>query len=393
MTLLKRTNLIYITAFAIRLAMFNFPSVANTLADRIELSTPITSFKRLTEGIYLYNHNVPPYDGDAFHQLPLLLCLFSFIMSFPFSNTIPFLYSTVDIIIAYALSRIAQLKENTTISPSTVAALYLFNPLTILSCVSRSTIIFTNFSMVLSLLSALKGHSHQAMFWIALGAYQSLYPIMLVPVLIMILNNNISIVGSFVVYLTGLFAMSRLYVGSWSFIRATYGIILFLSDLTPNVGMFWYFFIEIFDQFRSFFMVAFQFHMFIFTAPICIRLRKQPIFAMTVLCSIMAIFKSYPSAGDAAFYLSLVSMHDELFKYCRYGFLVSNLFLYASVLAPIFWHLWIYAGSGNANFFYAITLVYNLGQVLLLIDLVYAALRREFDLEHPESIGKLVIHK
>ncbi|MBM6385797.1 MAG: hypothetical protein JSY10_17710 [Paenibacillus sp.] len=37
--------------------------------------------------------------------------------------------------------------------------------------------------------------------------------------------------------------------------------------------MFWYFFIEIFDQFRSFFMVVFQFHTFIFTAPICIKLR------------------------------------------------------------------------------------------------------------------------
>jgi phosphatidylinositol glycan class U len=62
-------------------------------------------------------------------------------------------------------------------------------------------------------------------------------------------------------------------------------------------------------------------------------------------------------------------------------------------LAPIFWHLWIYAGSGNANFFYAITLVYNLGQVLLLIDIVYASLRREFDVKNPDAIGKAVIHK
>lgn len=180
--------------------------------------------------------------------------------------------------------------------------------------------------------------------------------------------------------------------------------------------MFWYFFIEIFDQFRSFFMVVFQFHTFIFAAPICIKLKNQPVFAITVLCGIMAIFKSYPSASDAAFYLALVPIHDELFKCkhstttsfsssrfysqtlirfidCRYGFLVSNLFLYASALAPIFWHLWIYAGSGNANFFYAITLVYNLGQVLLLIDIVYAALRREYDIKHPESIGKVVVHK
>lgn len=124
----------------------------------------------------------------------------------------------------------------------------------------------------------------------------------------------------------------------------------------------------------------------------------------------MAIFKSYPSASDASLYLALVPIHDELFKCktiflfqtlinlflnidCRYGFLISNLFLYASGLAPIFWHLWIYAGSGNANFFYAITLVYNLGQVLLLIDLVYAALRREFDVKNPDAIGKPTLHK
>lgn len=77
----------------------------------------------------------------------------------------------------------------------------------------------------------------------------------------------------------------------------------------------------------------------------------------------------------------------------RYGFLVTNLYLYSAALAPIFWHLWIYAGSGNANFFYAITLVYNLGQVLLLIDIVYAVLRRSFDIANPHTIGKEVVHK
>ncbi|MBM6385795.1 MAG: hypothetical protein JSY10_17700 [Paenibacillus sp.] len=87
------------------------------------------------------------------------------------SFTIPLLFSTVDLLIAYALSTITQLKQQrdksikklqverdiTPILPSTVAALYLFNPLTILSCVSRSTLLFTNLSIVLALLSALKG--------------------------------------------------------------------------------------------------------------------------------------------------------------------------------------------------------------------------------------------
>ena len=62
--------------------------------------------------------------------------------------------------------------------------------------------------------------------------------------------------------------------------------------------------------------------------------------------------------------------------------------LYSSVLGPTFYHLWIYAGSGNANFFYAITLVWSLGQSLLVSDLTFAALRDEWETERPEMVGK-----
>lgn len=42
----SKKKLIYATALALRLALFSFPSVANTLVERVELSTPVTSFKR-----------------------------------------------------------------------------------------------------------------------------------------------------------------------------------------------------------------------------------------------------------------------------------------------------------------------------------------------------------
>ena len=45
-------------------------------------------------------------------------------------------------------------------------------------------------------------------------------------------------------------------------------------------------------------------------------------------------------------------------------FVVGCMFTFSSVLAPIFWYLWIYAGSANANFFYATTLAYNTSQVI-----------------------------
>lgn len=62
--------------------------------------------------------------------------------------------------------------------------------------------------------------------------------------------------------------------------------------------------------------------------------------------------------------------------------------LYAAFLGPAFHYLWIYAGSGNANFFYAITLVWSLALLVLLADFVYAVLRDQWEAERPEGVLK-----
>lgn len=72
----------------------------------------------------------------------------------------------------------------------------------------------------------------------------------------------------------------------------------------------------------------------------------------------------------------------------RYTFVASAAVLYASFLGPAFYHLWIYAGSGNANFFYAITLVWSLGISIIVGDSLFAALRDELDVERPELKAK-----
>ncbi len=48
---------------------------------------------------------------------------------------------------------------------------------------------------------------------------------------------------------------------------------LFIPDLTPNIGLYWYFFIEMFEQFRSLFLFVFQMLAFAFVGPICIKFR------------------------------------------------------------------------------------------------------------------------
>ena len=72
----------------------------------------------------------------------------------------------------------------------------------------------------------------------------------------------------------------------------------------------------------------------------------------------------------------------------RYTFFATSTLLYATLLGPAFYHLWIYAGSGNANFFYAITLVWSLGLSVLVADSLFAALRDELEVDRPELKGK-----
>lgn len=74
----------------------------------------------------------------------------------------------------------------------------------------------------------------------------------------------------------------------------------------------------------------------------------------------------------------------------RYTFFAVSVILYATLLGPAFYQLWIYAGSGNANFFYAITLVWSLGLSILVADSIFAALRDEWEQENPEKRGKNV---
>ncbi|RUS30589.1 GPI transamidase subunit PIG-U-domain-containing protein [Jimgerdemannia flammicorona] len=243
--------LLYLPAFAIRLALFHIPAIAETLASRVEIVTPITSYKRLTEGLYLFESHVPPYDGGVFHQSPIFLALFQLLNFLP-SITVPILYALTDITIAYLLTEITTKKQAIYgvkpklevekgakgIEPWVVGALYLFNPLSILSCVSKSTLIFTNASIVLAVYYALQGEKSLGMFWVAMASYLSFYPAMLVaPIILIILNwgaNGSTILKKDIVlhcvllyatWLAALLFLSYQLVGSWDFMGATYGVI------------------------------------------------------------------------------------------------------------------------------------------------------------------------
>lgn len=72
-----------------------------------------TKYSSVQEGLFLYNHNVSPYDGGVYHQAPLLLPLFSLLpnsLNYPIFTYL--LYIFVDLLSANALMEIAASGES-----------------------------------------------------------------------------------------------------------------------------------------------------------------------------------------------------------------------------------------------------------------------------------------
>ena len=325
---------------------------------------------------------------------------------------------------------------------------YLFNPFTLLACLGRPTTVFTTFFVLLSISHACQAKLATSAFALAIATYISLHPAFLLPPIGLLcydrlcqqLNSSspdatedppqsksisihqrslpstllftLNLALTYLSALAFLLILSRMTLTpSWSFVPSVYLTPLQLPDLTPNSGLWWYFFTEMFDAFRAFFLGVFWLHMLAYSAPFSLRFTRQPLAAVVLMMGVCAVFEPYANIGDAGAWLSCLCLLGHTFErepistlplllalttltscavsiHHRYTFPALATLLYSALLGPAFHHLWLYAGSGNANFFYAITLVWNLALLVLLTDAVYAVLRDEWESERPEVKGK-----
>ncbi|VDM83252.1 unnamed protein product [Strongylus vulgaris] len=103
---------------------------------------------------------------------------------------------------------------------------------------------------------------------------------------------------------------------NWSFIEDTYVFILKVDDLTPNVGLVWYFFTQVFEHFRVFYLAVFQINLLVYVVPLLLSLRKDAHLHLVVSLLLVAVFSSYPTLNDASVYLALLPMLEKYHK-CR----------------------------------------------------------------------------
>jgi phosphatidylinositol glycan class U len=292
-----------------------------------------------------------------------------------------------------------------------VANLVLFNPALVLGCVAMSTQCATNALLALAVLCAMRKYRGLSAFWLGMAVYLDMYPVMLVLPLAMLCSAErpsllahayasssapsssspssscLSAAASpvrwmelyqfvqLVVIWTGWWlCVSSLALGGFQFVWDSYGAVLGVKDLTPNSGVHWYFFTEVFTRFRVFFLCAFQGHLLFYVLPLCVRLRHEPLFVVWVLVAIAAIHRTYPSLPGYAFAFSLLcTLFTPLVApTMRRLYLLVFLAALSACMGSTFWYLWIFPQSGNANFVFFQTIIFCVTSSLLVVECVVA---------------------
>lgn len=129
---------------------------------------------------------------------------------------------------------------------------YLFNPYTILNAVGQTSTVFSNFFLAMTIFAASKRLKFLSLIALALETQKNFYPgIYIIPVSLMLVENGKSKVKCMLVdvllfggILAAFHYLSHALMGSWSFMDSTYAFIMSCNDLTPTIGIFWYFFTE-----------------------------------------------------------------------------------------------------------------------------------------------------
>ncbi|KAL2321672.1 hypothetical protein Fmac_026051 [Flemingia macrophylla] len=435
---------------AMRLILLYFPKNLN-LSLRPEVSTPVTSLRRLAEGYWLKQSSLSPYAGSMYHGSPLLLTLLgpltvTRVEGQPDHLLCSLIFVVADVAcamlicgageklqVAYSSSLqflgLHNLSEDSELLPSgDIAALvYLWNPFTVVACVGLSTSAIENLMVVLSLYGACSRLAPLAAFGWVMATHMSLYPaILIVPVILLLgygpdapprklfwRRKNLEVGNStcsdsysaeeeknqlkmanvfslrpvvlflfwtllwssYVLFLCSIYVQQ--YGGLRELFRRTYGFILTVQDLSPNIGVLWYFFAEVFDFFRNFFLLVFHGNILLMIAPLALRLNHRPCFLAFVYIAISSMLKSYPSVGDSALYLGLLGLFAYELKDMNFSFFLFSGYVGVSLLSPVMHNLWIWRGTGNANFYFATAITYTCFQIILVVESVSAMLNHD----------------
>ena len=413
---------------AARLALFQMKPLVSYLMTRVEIQTPASSWESMQEGMFLDQNGISPYEGSLFHNQPLLLKFFIQLQNISAKFEVDFAFFFLlfcDILAGYSLFKccetyLEQRQEEEKLLSQTefdkdayevfnagkrsvehyakiVTLAYLLNPFTIISCACKTMLPLELLLYARLLLFCLRRNFAGAIMALSLVTYLFMWPILLwVPVCYMFVepakseNEEEHCENCFCVYfsmfvsvaslvlLTALLMLISFYVCDYSFdfFFASWGFHFAIPDLQPNVGLHWYFYMEMFDQYRTFFTLMINTITVSICIPLCWKFSENRIIPVYSAMYFIAMYKSFPSFGDVSLCLSLVPMFAQNFSMMRNLLFTFLLFMSCFASMPAMYHVWVV--TFNPNFFYAITLIYGTVHMLIWSDVIFSLNRRQF---------------
>ncbi|CAB3408226.1 unnamed protein product [Caenorhabditis bovis] len=275
---------------------------------------------------------IDPYESSTFHYPPILLYVFNFVISNAENLIIPF-WILLDIATAWILAIACQkVTKNEELG-------YSFNPITIMSTGIFSISVLHNFLAALVFNTFVHGSSHICALLISFWTSLTLCPFVLFFSLIFQKNRTPNVLGTISIGL-GTTVLLNYWLNDfkWNFVKETY---LVMDDKNLH---------------------------------------------FTIMLIISSIFYPYPTLNHASVFFAIMPIHSEYKKYFRYNLIIGATIVSTIVLMPVMWHMWIVSSSGNANFFFAATLFYNMALIGFVTDLFFVYSRRQIDKEYGDSI-------
>lgn len=389
------------------------PEITDILASTVEISTPVDSFRSIKEAFFYLNHGMDVYDGGVVHHPPLLVSLLKLFLEISPSHAnllFNLLFTIVDVGIALKLVNLNRWyndyqsrragKQLSGFSDALMAGFYMFNPLMILTCWSHSTQPISYFLIVELLNQVLiDKNPYRGSIAMAVAAYLSFTPVyLIVPLLALTYvvspsrdwrDEVVQCGGVFFASVATLIVLSFVLTALPDFLNQCYGTVVLYLKISPNMGLWWYLFTEMFDVFLPLYRGIFNLYSVMFIVPITVRLfesgpKQGDSFLAVVMCYVWLTFtKLYPIIGDLGLALSILPIFkNTVIPHAKFLFITALTLIVVLLLAPIFYYCWIVLGNGNSNFFYSMNLIWGGVHVLLFLDFLWGRLVYDYIQTH-----------
>ena len=160
----------------------------------------------------------------------------------------------------------------------------------------------------------------------------------------------------------------------------------------PSMGLHWYFFVQMFDRFRSYFTIFVAGLPAMFVIPLTIRLHRYPSVLASTFQLLWAIFRPTTTIHALTLGLLLAMLNPRTIARMRDASLVSLFALPVPILLFITFHrMWLVTGNGNPNYIFFQCFAYGLFVSIITLDFISATVKRDKVLRMVEKGDTIVI--